>query len=196
MMRVLLQSLRAVLVLTVLTGVLYPLAVTVAARVCFKPQSLGSLVHDKNGVVQGSSLLGQPFSSPRYLWGRPSAAGNGYDATQSGGTNVTPVGSDTVARIRAERDRLKALDPDAEGEPPLLLVTTSASGLDPDISPEAALWQAPRIAKARGEKDDLRVRGFIEDMARDGSRTLGVLGEPRVNVLEFNRELDERFPSK
>jgi K+-transporting ATPase ATPase C chain len=192
MIRVLLQSLRAVLVLTLLTGVLYPLGVTAVARVAFKEQALGSRIYDKSGKLVGSALLGQPFSKPEYFWPRPSAAGSGYDATSSGGTNQSPVGDDAIARVTSERARLRAANPDAPGEPPLLLVTSSGSGLDPHISPEAAEWQAPRVAKARGI-DVTRVTALVEELAAEGRRAFGVLGEPRVNVLELNIELDRRF---
>jgi K+-transporting ATPase ATPase C chain len=188
-MRVLLQSLRAVIVLTLLTGALYPLAVTAAARVLFRERSLGSRVRDRQGVLRGSALIGQAFSRPEYLWGRPSQ--NGYDAANSGGSNVSPVGTDAIANVAKERDRLKAANPEADGEPPLSLLTASASGLDPDITPEAARWQAPRIARARGV-ELVRVKNLIEEMTE--GRTLGVLGEPRVRVLELNLELDGRFP--
>jgi K+-transporting ATPase ATPase C chain len=189
MMKTLLQSLLATIVLTVATGVLYPAAVTAVARVALPGKAAGSRIDDRSGKLLGSSLVGQAFAKPEYLWGRPSAAG--YDATASGGTNVSPVGSDAVAKIAAERDRLKAANPDAPGEPPLLLCTASGSGLDPHISPEAALWQAPRIAKAR-RIDVARVKNLIEELTE--GRTFGVLGEPRVNVLELNLKLDERFP--
>jgi K+-transporting ATPase ATPase C chain len=194
MIRVLLQSLRAVLVFTVLTGILYPLAVTAVARIAFKEQALGSRVHDRSGrLLIGSSLIAQGFSTPEYFWPRPSAAGSsGYDATSSGGTNQSPVGSDAIARVTSERLRLKVANPEAPGEPPLLLVTSSGSGLDPHLSPEAALWQAPRIARARHLKDVTRVTSLVEDLTEP--RTFGVLGEPRVNVLELNLELDRRFP--
>jgi K+-transporting ATPase ATPase C chain len=195
MIRILLQSLRAVVVLTVLTGVLYPFAVLVAARVLFKQAALGSRVYDRTGKLVGSSLIGQAFSKPEYLWGRPSAAGNGYDATSSGGSNVSPVGSDAITKIQAEEARLKAANPDAQGEPPLLLTTASASGLDPHISPEAALWQVPRIAKARGVTDPSRIARLVKDQLEDsGGRSFFVLGEPRINVLEFNIQLDQLFP--
>jgi K+-transporting ATPase ATPase C chain len=193
MIRVLLQSLRATIVLTAITGALYPVAVMAVARLAFHEKSLGSRVRNPKGDLIGSSLIGQSFSKPEYLWGRPSAAGNGYDAQASGGTNVSPVGSDTIARIKAERDRLVAANPEARGEPPLLLVTTSASGLDPHLSPEAAAWQFPRIAKARGI-EVARLEALLGVMTE--GRTLGVLGEPRLDVLEFNLELDRLYPAK
>lgn len=192
MLKVLLQSLRALLVLTVVTGVFYPVAVLALARVVAPSQALGSRV-TRRGTLKGSSLIGQTFTRPEYLWGRPSAAGSGYDATSSGGANVSPVGSETLARIAAERDRLEAANPDATGCVPVLLLTTSGSGLDPHISPEAALWQVPRIAKARGY-EDARIRQLVFELAEQEGRTLGLLGEPRVNVLDFNLALDERFP--
>jgi K+-transporting ATPase ATPase C chain len=192
LLRVLIPSFRATLVLTVLTGALYPLAVLAAARLVVPARSLGSRAFDARGVQRGSSLIGQSFTEPRYFWGRPSAAGDaGYDATASGGKNQSPVGDDTIARARAERDRLRAANPDARGEPPLLLLTMSASGLDPHLSPEAALWQVERVARAR-RADAEAVRGLVRDFTE--GRTLGVLGEPRVNVLELNLELDRRWP--
>jgi K+-transporting ATPase ATPase C chain len=187
----LVQSLRMVLALTVVTGGLYPVAVMTAGRLLFHDRSLGSRVTDSRGRLLGSSSIGQPFTQPRYFWGRPSAAGTGYDGQRSSGTNLSPVAADHVAKVRAERDRLVGANPDALGEPPLLLLTSSASGLDPHVSPEAALWQAPRVAKARGIAP-ARLRELIEE--RTEGRTLGCLGEPRVNVLELNLELDRRWP--
>jgi K+-transporting ATPase ATPase C chain len=187
----LVRSLRATLVLTLLTGVLYPLAVTGAARLLFPRQAQGSRVTGVDGVLVGSSLIGQSFTSDRYVWGRPSAAGSGYDASASGGTNLSPVGDEVLARVAAERVRLVAANPDAVGPPPVLLLTTSASGLDPHISPEAAAWQAPRVAKARGV-DPGAIRALIEELTE--GRTLGVLGEPRVNVLGLNLALDRLYP--
>lgn len=185
----LLPSLRATLVLTALTGALYPLAVLGAARLLFPHQARGSLVKDAEGTLVGSSLIGQPFSRPEYFWGRPSAAGGGYDPRASCGSNVTPVSDETIARVRAERDRLVAANPGAQGPPPLLLVTTSGSGLDPHLSPEAAQWQVPRVAAAR-RVDAAGVAALVSELVV--GRTFGVLGEPRVNVLELNRALDER----
>lgn len=189
--RILLRSVRALLVLTVLTGVLYPLAVTAVARVCMGESSLGSRIHDRSGVLRGSSLIGQAFSRPEYFWGRPSGAGSGYDAAASSGRNVSPVGSDARDKVLAERERVKAANPGARGEPPLALVTASGSGLDPHLSPEAALWQVPRVASARGV-DSSRIEALVNDLVV--GRTFGILGEPRVNVLELNQELDKRFP--
>lgn len=191
LLHALLPSLRAVVVLTIVTGVLYPLTVLRAARLLFPRQARGSLVKDAEGTLLGSSLIGQPFTAPHYIWGRPSAAGAGYDPRASSGSNVTPVSDETIARIQAERDRLVAANPGAEGPPPLLLVTTSGSGLDPDLSPEAAQWQVPRVAAARGVPA-AEVAALVSE--RVVGRTLGVLGEPRVNILELNLELDRRFP--
>ncbi|HZU99682.1 MAG TPA: potassium-transporting ATPase subunit C, partial [Planctomycetota bacterium] len=134
-MKVLIQSLRAVLVLTALTGIVYPAAVLGVSRVIFHDASLGSRVYNAKHELVGSSLLAQGFSRPEYLWPRPSA--NGYDATNSGGSNVSPVGDDAVAKVTSERLRLKEANPEAKGEPPLLLLTASGSGLDPHLSPEA-----------------------------------------------------------
>ncbi len=187
----LLPSLRATLVLTALTGVLYPLAVLGAARLLFPHQARGSLVKDAEGTLVGSSLIGQPFAAPEHFWGRPSTAGGGYDPRASCGSNVTPVSDETIARVQAERDRLVLANPTAEGPPPLLLVTTSGSGLDPDLSPEAAQWQVPRVAAARGAAP-AEVAALVSEQVV--GRTLGVLGEPRVNVLELNLALDRRFP--
>jgi len=192
MLKTLLQSFLAVVVLTAITGGLYPIAVLGAARLVLPENAAGSRVYDRGKLV-GSSLIGQTFTRPEYLWGRPSAAGNGYDATASGGSNWSPVGSDCTTRISSERARLKAANPDAPGEPPLLLLTASGSGLDPHLSPEAARWQLPRIAKARGIELS-RVADLMDEPGIIEGRTFGVLGEPRVNVLEFNRKLDERFP--
>lgn len=191
LVKTLLPSLRATLVLTALTGALYPLAVLGAARLLFPHQARGSLVKDADGTLVGSRLIGQAFSRAEYFQGRPSTAGGGYDPRASCGSNVTPVSAETVARVRAERDRLVAANPAAPGPPPLLLVTTSGSGLDPDLSPEAAHWQVARVAAARGAPP-ADVAALVSE--RVVGRTLGVLGEPRVNVLELNLALDQRFP--
>lgn len=190
MIRDLLPALRALLVLTAVTGVAYPVAVTVAGRVLFRDASEGSPLRDARGNKIGSALIGQRFEQPRYLQGRPSAAGSGYDGASSGGTNVSPVGSAIATAVEERRAAVLAANPGA-GEPPLQLLTASASGLDPHVSPEAALYQVPRIAKARGASPT-RVRDLVLELAE--GRTLGVLGEPRVNVLLFNLELDRRFP--
>lgn len=172
-------------ILTVLTGLVYPAAVTAVAQVVFPAQANGSLIV-ADGQVVGSSLIGQAFDEPRYFWGRPSAAGaNGYDATASGGSNLGPTSKTLIERITREVDALRA----ANGQAPIPvdLVTTSASGLDPDISPAAAEYQVARVAAARGMTPD-QVRAVV---ARHTSGpVLGFLGSATVNVLELNLDLD------
>ncbi|MDR3751599.1 MAG: potassium-transporting ATPase subunit KdpC [Terracidiphilus sp.] len=177
-------SIRFTLLTTVLLGLGYPLLVTGIAGVAFPHKAAGSLI-TKNGQIIGSELLGQGFSSDRYFHPRPSAAGNGYDASASGGSNLAQSSKALVDRIQGSIDKLALENP---GHPvPIDLVTTSASGLDPDITPDAATFQAPRVAKARGIGED-RVRALIEKHITP--RQLGFLGEPRVNVLELNLDLD------
>ena len=183
-------ALALTLFLTLITGVLFPAAVTVVAQVAFPAQANGSLITLDGGRVVGSSLIGQRFSAPGYFWGRPSAAGaDGYDANASGGSNLGPTNADLIERISADAEQLRAL----HGEPrvPVDLVTTSASGLDPHISPEAAAYQVERVAAARGlDADAVR-----EIVARHTSPPLlGFLGRARVNVLELNLELDGLLP--
>jgi len=177
-------SILYTLVVTVVCGLGYPLLVTLLAGALFPHKANGSLIL-KDGQVIGSELLAQSFTSDRYFHPRPSAAGNGYDATASGGSNLAQSNAKLVQRIQGDIDRLAAANP---GKPvPIDLVTTSGSGLDPDITPDAALYQAPRVAKARGLGED-RVRALIEKHVT--GRQLGFLGEPRVNVLELNLDLD------
>jgi len=177
-------SIRFTLITTVLLGLGYPLLVTGIAAVIFPKQAAGSLIL-KNGQIIGSKLLAQSFTSDRYFHPRPSAAGNGYDATASGGSNLAQSSKTLVDRIQGSIDKLALENP---GHPvPIDLVTTSASGLDPDITPDAAYFQAPRVAKARKLSDD-RVRSLIEKHITQ--RQLGFLGEPRVNVLDLNLDLD------
>ncbi len=183
-------ALRATLVTLVLTGLLYPLFMTGAAQALFARQANGSLVADEKGRVVGSALIGQPFTNPGYLQGRPSAAGNGYDPTASGGSNLGPTSKKLRDRVVADIDRLRRENPDAPLPIPADLVTTSASGLDPELSPEAAAWQVPRIARARQVAPD-RIRAVID--AKTEGRDLGIFGEPRVNVLSVNLALDEQF---
>jgi K+-transporting ATPase ATPase C chain len=171
-------------VVTLLFGIGYPLLVTLLAGVLFPHKAAGSLIL-KDGQVIGSELLAQSFTSPRYFHPRPSAAGNGYDATSSGGSNLAQSNAKLVQRIRGDIDKLAAVNP---GKPvPIDLVTTSGSGLDPDITPDAAFYQAPAVARARGLSEE-HMRSLIEKHIT--GRQLGFLGEPRVNVLELNLDLD------
>jgi K+-transporting ATPase ATPase C chain len=183
-------ALRMTLVTLVLTGLVYPLLVTGVAQVLFAHEANGSLVR-REGRVVGSELLAQGFKQPRYFQPRPSAAGaDGYDAAASSGSNLGPTSRKLRDRVVAERQRLEAENPRAPGAVPIELVTASASGLDPHLSPEAARWQAPRVAEARGV-DLKEVEALIA--ARVAERTLGLLGEPTVNVLLLNLDLDQRF---
>jgi K+-transporting ATPase ATPase C chain len=178
-------SIRFTLVTTILLGLGYPLFVTAVARLLFPRQAAGSLIL-KDGQIIGSELLAQSFTSDKYFHPRPSAAGNGYDATSSGGSNLAQSNKTLVTRIQGDIDKLAAQNP---GKPvPIDLVTTSASGLDPDITPDTAFYQASRVAKARNLSDE-SVRTLIEQHITP--RQLGVLGEPRVNVLDLNLALDK-----
>jgi potassium-transporting ATPase KdpC subunit len=183
-------ALRMTLVTLVLTGLAYPLAVTGLARVLFPRASGGSLVQAADGRVVGSELIGQPFASPAYFQPRPSAAGNGYDPTASSGSNLGPTSKKLRDRVVADVERLQKENPQATGPIPSELVTASGSGLDPHLSPEAALWQVPRIAAARGRSAD-EVGALVQSHVEP--RFLGFLGEPTVNVLLLNLELDSRF---
>jgi potassium-transporting ATPase KdpC subunit len=178
-------SIRFTILATVLCGLAYPLLVTGIAAVVFPHQASGSLIL-KDGKVIGSELLAQSFTSDRYFHPRPSAAGNGYDATSSGGSNLAQSNAKLVQRIQGDIDKLAKENP---GKPvPIDLVTTSASGLDPDITPDTAFYQASRVAKARGLSEE-QVRQLIQQHI--AGRQLGFLGEPRVNVLELNLDLDK-----
>jgi len=177
-------SIRFTVVTTVLLGLAYPLVLTGIAGAIFPYQASGSLIL-KDGHVIGSALLAQSFTSDRYFHPRPSAAGNGYDANSSGGSNLAQSNQKLVQRIQGDIDKLAVQHP---GKPvPIDLVTTSASGLDPDITPDSTYYQAHRVAQARHITDDV-VNKLIA--AHVTKRTLGVLGEPRVNVLELNLDLD------
>jgi K+-transporting ATPase ATPase C chain len=190
MRREFLIGLRLTLVTLVLTGLIYPLVITGVAQGLFPGKANGSLVADAKGAVVGSGLIGQVFTTPAYLQGRPSAAGNGYDPTASSGSNLGPTSKKLQDRVVADIARLQKENPAAPLPVPNDLVTASASGLDPELSPEAALWQIPRIAQARQVAPD-RIRDVIA--ARIEGRDLGVFGEPRVNVLAVNLALDQKF---
>src|SRR5215470_14772138 len=178
-------SILFTLVTTVILGLIYPFVITLLAQVVSKDHANGQLV-TRNGVVVGSRILAQPFSSPQYFHPRPSAAGtNGYDATSSGGSNFGPTNQKLIDRVKGDVSTLQAENP---GKPvPVDLVTTSGSGLDPDITPAGAEFQIPRVARARGisEADLTRV---VQEHTE--GRQFGFLGEPRVNVLELNLALD------
>jgi potassium-transporting ATPase KdpC subunit len=179
-------ALRLTIVSIVLLGLVYPLAMTAMAQVLFPRQANGSLI-TINGKVVGSAIIGQLWTKPQYFQGRPSAAGKGYDPTSTGGTNLGPTSKKLIDATRTTIAQLKKDNPDAEGPPPIDLVSTSGSGIDPDISPAAAYWEAPRVAKAR-HMDEASLRALIARHVQ--GRTFGILGEPRVNVLELNLALD------
>jgi len=182
----------AVVMIALFTGVLgvaYPFAVTGVAQTVFSERADGSLVRDKAGKVVGSALVGQTFAEPVYLHPRPSAAGDGYDAAASSGSNLGPLNPDLIARVKTEADALRAET--GAAVIPADAVTTSASGLDPHISPAYAELQVARIASARGV-GEAQVREVIRE--HEEGRTFGVLGQPRVNVLLTNMALDARFP--
>ena len=193
MWRQIAPAFRMVLFFTVLTGLVYPGLITGLCQAFFHAKANGSLV-EVNGQVVGSSLIGQNFAKPEYLHPRPSAAGNdGYDASSSNASNFGPTNQKLVDRVKASVEQFRKENPDYKGAVPADLVTASASGLDPDISLASAEAQAARIAKARGIAVNQVLR--IINLNTTG-RTLGFLGEPRVNVLALNLELDRQFPTK
>jgi len=190
MKKEILVALRMTVVTLVLTGLAYPLLLTGVSQVLFAREANGSLVL-KDGRVVGSELIGQRFTSPAYFQPRPSAAGpDGYDPTSSSASNLGPTSSKLRERVVADVERLRKENPQASGPVPAELVSASGSGLDPHLSPESALWQVPRVARARAVTP-AEVEKLVA--ARTEGRTFGFLGEPRVNVLLLNLDLDARF---
>lgn len=187
-MKNLITAILMTIVTTVLLGLVYPIIVTGLAQVIFPDKANGQLIRNAEGTVIGSRLIGQPFTSPGYFRSRPSAAGaNGYDASGSGGSNLGPTNQTLIDRVKAGVEKFQAENP---GKPvPIDLVTTSGSGLDPHISPAAAEFQVPRVARERGLRED-ELRQIVA--AHTEGRQFGFLGEPRVNVLELNIDLDNR----
>ncbi len=184
-------SLMALLLFTVVTGVLYPLVVTCVAAAVFPTKATGSLLY-RNGTPIGSSLIGQPFDDPKYFWGRPSATTPmPYNAAASSGSNLGPLNPALLDAVKAHVEALKRTDPDNPASIPVDLVTASGSGLDPHISPAAAEYQVRRVARMRSMTED-QVRAFVAAHTR--GRQFGFLGEPCVNVLQLNLALDMRKP--
>lgn len=183
-------ALRTTAVTLILTGIFYPYVVTGLAQLLFPYRANGSLVTDQHGQVVGSEFIAQGFANPAYFQPRPSAAGAGYDATASSGSNLGPTSKKLQDRITQDLERLKEENPETPGPVPVDLVTTSASGLDPHLSPQSVLWQIPRVANARGIAPG-RISAAVETVTE--GRDIGILGEPRVNVLALNLALDRQF---
>jgi K+-transporting ATPase ATPase C chain len=179
------RSFLMLVALTVVTGGLYPLVVTGVARLAFAEKAAGSLI-TRDGLVVGSRRIGQAFDDPKLFWGRPSATTPPCNAASSSGSNLGPLNPALEEAVKQRIAALAASDPGQRAPIPVDLVTASASGLDPDVSPAAALWQVPRVARARG-LDEAKVKALVERHME--GRDLGLLGEPRVNVLELNLEL-------
>src|SRR5204863_5562753 len=180
-------ALVSLVILAGVTGVVYPVVVTAIAQIVFPRQANGSLIV-KDGKVLGSALIGQPFDDPKYFWGRPSATSPfGYNAASSSGSNLSPTNPALVKSVRERVDALRAADPGNTAPVPVDLVTASGSGLDPHISPAAAEFQLERVARVRGLPVE-RVRALVA--AHTEGRTFGILGDPRVNVLDLNMDLD------
>jgi potassium-transporting ATPase KdpC subunit len=189
----LLPALRITLVMTVLTGLIYPLAVTGLCQALFHDKANGSLITVNDQVV-GSALIGQNFSKARYFQPRPSAAGNdGYDPTASGGSNLGPTNQKLIDRVKASVEKFRKENPTFKGPLPADLVTTSGSGLDPHISPASAAAQVHRVARARGISPE-QLQSIVDEHTE--GRDLGFLGEPRVNVLLLNLALDRQYPGR
>jgi potassium-transporting ATPase KdpC subunit len=184
-------ALRMTLWFTLLTGLVYPGVVTGLCQVLFPRQANGSLL-SRNGQVIGSELIGQNFAKPEYFQPRPSAAGaDGYDASASSGSNLGPTSQKLMDRVKGTVDKLRADNPEHQGAWPADITTTSASGLDPHLSPASTMAQSARVANARGVTEET-LRKLIDEHVE--SRDLGFLGEPRVNVLRLNLALDEKMP--
>jgi K+-transporting ATPase ATPase C chain len=193
MWRQILPGLRINIFVTILFGMVYPLVMTGICQLAFPNRANGSLIFS-GGKAIGSELIGQNFSKPEYFQPRPSAAGNdGYDPTASGGSNLGPTNRKLIDRVKASIEKFRQENPDYKGPIPADLVTASASGLDPHLSPDSAKAQEARVAKARGVPED-QIAQLIAQMTEQPS--LGLLGEPRVNVLELNLALDRQYPRR